>query len=193
MKRVGLAIGLFLLLLLGLYGVDTALAQGTVPRGTTVGGVTIGGMKPAAAREKLDSAFAYRPVTVKGNDMRATIDPEAAGLAPDWDATIAAAGTPSLNPITKVTSFFTTTEVPIQSEVDRARFNPAMEKVAGELTRQPADGGLELVDGKPHRIDPVVGQNVAPSTVGDAVVSGWLNPDGVDVDVTEVPPASGAQ
>ncbi|MHA6527597.1 VanW family protein [Corynebacterium pyruviciproducens] len=191
MKRVGLAIGLFLLLLLGLYGVDTALAQGTVPRGTTVGGVTIGGMKPAAAREKLDSAFAYRPVTVKGNDMLATIDPEAAGLAPDWDATIAAAGTPSLNPITKVTSFFTTTEVPIQSEVDRARFNPAMEKVAGELTRQPADGGLELVDGKPHRIAPVVGQNVAPSTVGDAVVSGWLNPDGVDVDITEVPPAIG--
>lgn len=191
MKRVGLAIGLFLLLLLGLYGVDTALAQGTVPRGTTVGGVTIGGMKPAAAREKLDSAFAYRPVTVKGNDMLATIDPEAAGLAPDWDATIAAAGTPSLNPITKVTSFFTTTEVPIQSEVDRPRFNPAMEKVAGELTRQPADGGLELVDGKPHRIAPVVGQNVAPSTVGDAVVSGWLNPDGVDVDVTEVPPAIG--
>lgn len=191
MKRVGLAIGLFLLLLLGLYGVDTALAQGAVPRGTTVGGVTIGGMKPAAAREKLDSAFAYRPVTVKGNDMLATIDPEAAGLAPDWDATIAAAGTPSLNPITKVTSFFTTTEVPIQSEVDRARFNPAMEKVAGELTRQPADGGLELVDGKPHRIAPVVGQNVAPSTVGDAVVSGWLNPDGVDVDITEVPPAIG--
>ena len=98
MKRIGLAVGLFVLLLLGLYGVDTVLTQGTVPRGTTVGGVAIGGMNPADAKNKLTSTFTYRPVEVSANDMRTTIDPQAAGLAPDWDATIESAGTPSLNP-----------------------------------------------------------------------------------------------
>ena len=190
MKRIALAIGLFVLLLLGLYGVDTALAQGTVPRGTTVGGVEIGGMKPADAREKLSSEFTYKPVEVSANDMRTTVDPQAAGLAPDWDATIAAAGTPPLNPITKITSFFTTTEVPIQSHVSDA-FSPAMRAVATELTREPVDGGLSLVDGSVNRIPPVIGQTATEESVSDAVLHNWLNPDGVTVEVTEVPPAIG--
>lgn len=190
MKRIALAIGLFVLLLLGLYGVDTALAQGTVPRGTTVGGVAIGGMKPADAREKLSAEFTYKPVEVSANDMRTTVDPQAAGLAPDWDATIAAAGTPPLNPITKITSFFTTTEVPIQSEVGDG-FAPAMQAVATELTREPVDGGLSLVDGSVNRIPPVIGQTATEESVSDAVLHNWLNPDGVIVEVTEVPPAIG--
>lgn len=190
MKRIALAIGLFVLLLLGLYGVDTALVQGTVPRGTTVGGVAIGGMKPAEAREKLSSEFTYKPVEVSANDMRTTVDPQAAGLAPDWDATIAAAGTPSLNPITRITSLFTTTEVPIQSEVGDG-FAPAMQAVATELTREPVDGGLELVDGSVNRIPPVIGQTATEESVSDAVLHNWLNPDGITVDVTEVPPAIG--
>lgn len=108
---LGLFIGLFALSLL-VYGVDFFLSRGTVPRGTTVAGVTIGGLTPSEAEKRLLTAKTPTKVEVTANDMKATFAPAEAGLAPDWKATVAAAGTRGLNP------FPITQEVPVVSKVE---------------------------------------------------------------------------
>lgn len=92
-------------------GIDTALNGDDVPRGAIVGGVEIGGLEPAAARERLAAELGDRatePVTVRAGDRESTFVPAESGLAPDWAATVDAAGHRSLNPVAWVRGFFAT-------------------------------------------------------------------------------------
>ena len=194
-RGVKVAAGFFVglvVLLLGLYLADLAFNRGNVPRGTAVGGVEVGGMAPAAAVDKLSLELGDvndDPVTVTAGDEKTEFVPASAGLGPDWQATIDAAGTESPNPISRLMGLFRTREVDIVSTADEAALAPTVERVATDLTVEPADGEVAIKDGKTDVKDPTPGQDIPADELKRAMTSNWLNPDGVSVDPTVTEPA----
>ena len=187
----GFIVGL-IVLLLGLYLADVAFNRGNVPRGTAVGGVEVGGMEPAAAVDKLSSELGGvtdKPVTVTAGEKTTEFVPASAGLGADWQATIDAAGTESLNPITRLMGLFRTTEVDIVSSTDDAALKPTVDRVAKDLTIEPADGAVAIKDGKPDVTDPKPGQDINADELTRAMSANWLNPDGVTVEPEVTQPA----
>lgn len=165
------------------YGADYVTSQGEVPRGTTVGGIAIGGMAKEDAISTLQKQLKLTDqVTVTAGERTATFSPEAAGLSVDWNETIRAAGKQSANPITRLSSFFTTHEVEIVSERDDSKLIPELERVQKELSPAPADAAIRLTDGKVEVIPAVNGQELDKKELDKAVVSSWLHPEGVSVD-----------
>ncbi|AWB85162.1 hypothetical protein C3E79_10350 [Corynebacterium liangguodongii] len=183
-------------ILTAIYLADLAFNRGDVPRGTAVGGVDIGGMSREEAARALEGELggrAERPVEVRAASERATLVPAQAGLGIDWDATVASAGEESLNPIQRLAGLFRTREVDIVSTVDQARLAPEVERVAGELHRDPADGTIAVEAGEPKVTDPVPGQEVDRAVLAEELSSGWLNPQGVEVTPSELQPAINAE
>lgn len=196
-KRSGLRIGLGVIAgLVGLtavaYGADFALTRGDVPRGAMVGDVAIGGMPKKEAQAKLQEAFgnvAEQPVHVHAGNLDTTFIPAASGVQPNWPATVDAAGSQSLNPITRVRHLFETYEVDLVSTADDSLFTPALRAVHDQLTREPVDGRVHIDDGKVVTDAPVDGQTVDRDELREAVTSEWLHPEGVDVDAEITEPA----
>lgn len=173
------------------YGVDYAMNQDNVPRGVTVGGVEIGGMNKAAAVSKLEADLnnvATKPVTIQAGELTSQLVPAEAGIGIDWEETVASAGEQSLNPITRIQSFFTTYEIDPATTVDEQVLSPAMERVRNELSPAPVEGGINLAGGTVN-IDPqpANGQDVNAEELREKLVADWLKPEGVEVkaEVTE--------
>lgn len=173
------------------YGADYALTQDQVPRGTTVAGVSVGGMSKEAASEKLSTELASRvtqPVMVMAGNKQAKLDPATAGLSVNWEETVRSAGEPSLNPIDRLTSFFTEREVGIVSDVSEGQLAPTLGELKQELSVAPIDGTVTVAGGTVGQTAPVDGQTVDLDTLRSDVVSGWLNPAGVSVEPQVVTP-----
>lgn len=167
------------------YGVDFFLSQGKVPRGVTVGGVSIGGMELTNATSTLEGQLGTtleNPVNVTAGEVSTTFVPAQAGLSADWAATVADAGEQPLNPITRISSFFNTREVPIVSVVDAAALDPVVQQVQQQLSPAPVDAGVVLRDGAAV-VDPqpANGQIVQAAELRTAMVEEWLAPTGVEV------------
>lgn len=173
------------------YGADFVMNQGDVPRGVTVGGVEIGGLDKAAAVSKLESDLgdvSTKPVTISAGELTSTMVPAESGMGIDWEQTVASAGEQSLNPISRIQSFFTTYEIDPATTVDEQALSPAIERVRNELSPNPVEGGLNI-NGGTVNIDPkpANGQDVDLEELKETVVSDWLKPEGVEVkaDITE--------
>ena len=191
----GFLVGL-IVLLLGLYLADLAFNRGNLPRGTTVGGVEVGGMAPAAAVDTLNNELGgvnEEPVTVRAGEETTEFVPASAGLGPDWQATVDAAGTESLNPVTRLMGLFRTNEVDIVSTADEAALAPTVERVSEDLTVEPADGAVAIKDGKADVTDPKPGQDIPSDELKRVMTSNWLNPSGIEVEPTVTEPAIGEQ
>ena len=189
---LGAVVGLFALFGI-VYGVDYALTKGDVPRGTTVGGVDIGGMSPGEAQSVLERELGGKvdePVTVTGGDRESTFVPAAAGLSIDFAETVAQIGTEPLNPFLRLEGLIGSgQEADIVSGVDDAALAPELERVQAELTAEPADGAVALVDGRVDVLDPVNGQQIDAAQLRERVTSDWLDPAGIEVDADITPPA----
>ncbi|MCT1628081.1 VanW family protein [Corynebacterium sanguinis] len=185
-----------LAVLLAIYLADLAMNRGNVPRGTAVGGVEIGGMSHDEATAKLEAELgetASNPVTVKAATQSSQLVPAESGLGIDWEATVASAGEESANPFTRLAGLFRTREVDIVSTVNEAALTPQLERVAGELHLDPADGAIAIDGGEAKVTEPVPGQEVDKTELFERVTTGWLNPDGVEVEPREIEPAIGDQ
>ncbi len=194
--RIIAGIGLGFLVLCGVaYGIDLALSNGSLPRGTTIAGVNVGGKDRDTALTMLQSSLndaTSKPVTVTAGERTATFDPVAAGLVVDWQATLDAAGNQPLNPITRLTSFFTEHQTPVISETDEAALGPIVDKLTAELSPEPVNAGVVLVDSKAViEPKPENGQTVDPADVREGVVGFWLEPEGVKVTAEIKPPEYG--
>lgn len=173
------------------YGADYVMNQDNVPRGVTVGGVEIGGMTKVAAVSKLEDNLGNAttmPVTIHAGELTTQLVPAESGMGIDWQRTVDSAGDQSLNPITRIQSFFTTYEIEPATTVDEQALSPAVERVRKELSRDPVEGGINLAGGSVN-IDPqpVNGQDVGAEDLKEKLVADWLKPEGVEVDaeVTE--------
>ncbi|WP_051011557.1 VanW family protein [Corynebacterium timonense] len=166
--------------------------RGTVPRGTTVGGVSIGGMTQDEAVAELESELgssAQEPVTVRAAELTAEVVPATAGLGIDWRATVEAAGVESANPFSRLANLFRTREIDVVPTVDDSQLSPELDRVRGELHADPVDGSIAIEGGEAKVTDPVLGQEVERAELKERLTTGWLDPEGVEVEPEVLQPA----
>lgn len=176
------------------YVADVLTARGTVPRGATVGGVDIGGMRPEEAQGVLERELGQanmQPVTIRAGELDSRIVPAHAGISPDWEATVIGAGEQSWNPVTRLRGFFATYEVPVASHVDEQALAPELDRVTGDLQREPSDGAVWLEGGQVRTEQALDGQQIDRAELEEALVTGWPDPEGVLIDATTSAPAIG--
>ncbi|WP_231104609.1 VanW family protein [Haloechinothrix halophila] len=180
------------------YLADLLINWGDVPRGVTVAGVDVGGMSRTSAEQTLRQELQPRfddPIKITAGDVQTELNPKSAGLGIDWQGTLEEAGKPPLSPITRITSFWTETEVGIVSQSIPERLeNTVARLVENELNHPKVEGTIKFEptgsggDVEAVAVMPRQGQQV--SSVEDAVAtieSGWLNEGGVQLDVTRKP------
>ena len=161
-----------------LYGLDLLLSNGAVPRGVTVAGVDVGGSAHADAERTLRDELGPRlknPVAVRVGDVDGKVDPAAASLSVDWAATLDKAGDQPLNPITRITSFFTTREVGVVSNADDAKLTAAIEALRPSTDREPAEGTIRFDGLNPVPVDPKPGQKLDAAGARTTLLSNWAN------------------
>ena len=89
--RSALIIGAIVIVLLAIYVAAAALLSARVPRNSTVAGVEIGGLTGPEAKDVLSTGLvsvAEGSVTVAVQGVQGQVDPAAAGLKFDADATV---------------------------------------------------------------------------------------------------------
>jgi vancomycin resistance protein YoaR len=161
-RRVLVLAGVVAVLAL-LYAGDLVFSTGNVPRGVTVAGLEIGGLSKAEATRQLQAEVEPRsslPVQITAGTVTSQIDPKAAGLAVDYPATIDAAGAQPLNPITRITSFFTDREVGVVNTADERSVTTALEQLAPVVDKDPVEGNVKFDGTTPTAVPPVPGQRL---------------------------------
>ncbi len=182
--------------LAALYGADLLLSSGSVPRGVTVAGVGVGGMSLADAEQRLRSEIGPRtegPVPVTVGDVRGEIDPVAAGLSVDWAGTLERAGSQPLNPITRITSFFSEREVGVQTTADPSALSQALEQLGPVVDREPVEGSVRFEGTEPQPVDPQPGQRLDVAASADVLQREWANGGAVALPLIELPPTTTAE
>ncbi|WP_235921397.1 VanW family protein [Lentzea tibetensis] len=173
-----------------LYGLDILISSGNVPRGVTVAGVDVGGMSHTAAESKLREAIEPRlgkPVAAKAGDVDTEVDPKSAGLTLDWNKTIDRAGSQPLNPVTRVTSFFTSREVGVATQADDEKLNAAVEALRAKTDHEPTEGTIKFEGAKPVAVDPHNGQKLKADEAANALIASWAEGRVVELPVDSTP------
>ncbi|TCO64796.1 VanW family protein [Actinocrispum wychmicini] len=181
----GAVVGLFGVL----YLVDLLTSEGDVPRGVVVAGVEVGGLSRASAEAKLREQIEprlTRPVRLAAADFTTQVEPAKAGLAPDWARTLDNAGAQPVNPITRLTSFFTSRDVPFQTQVDRAALGGVLAEIGQKVDQQPVEGTITYDNGKPAIVEPKAGRKLDPAA-GDLVVRQWADGKAIELPVVVAP------
>ena len=158
------------------YAADVALAQGDVPRGVSIAGVDVGGVDRDVAERRLTQAFEARldePVEVAADDVTGTIDAEEVGLRLDVDATLDEAGDASLNPWTRLRSFFTEVEVDPVSRVDDEALRSDLAELAAKVDRPAREGEVRFEGTTPVPVLPLTGRTLDLDESTLAVADGW--------------------
>ncbi|MFC4946874.1 VanW family protein [Pseudonocardia sp. GCM10023141] len=191
LKR-GLLIGGGAVVVLGLlYGGDLLLGSGSVPRGVTVVGVPVGGLSLADAEQRLRTEIeprTTRPVPVTAGAARSEIDPHAAGLTLDWKGTVDRAAEQPLNPLTRITSFFTKRETGTVTTVDRTALESALAQLSPIVDRAPAEGTVRFEGTSPVPVQPVPGQKLDVPAASAALQQEWAAGGTVALPLVTLPP-----
>ncbi|GAA5159306.1 MULTISPECIES: VanW family protein [Amycolatopsis] len=192
LKRAAVIAGSVLGVLVALYAVDLLVSQGNVPRGVTVAGVDVGGLKRAEAEERLRAQIEPRlvkPVAVRAGDVDTTIDPARAGLSLDWPSTLDQAGDQPLNPFTRIGSFFTSREVGVVTQADKAQLVNTLQNLRAQVDREPTEGGIRFEGATPVAVEPKQGQQLQVDDAAIAVLADWASGHPVTLPVRQTPVA----
>ena len=183
------------------YGVAFATVGGGVPPNTTVasasiGPVPIGGLSPADAQHKLTAtlgpkAAAAIPVVMAGQHR--SVDPAGAGLRLDAQATVAAAGTRSANPLSLAASAFRSIfghrKVAPITTVDAAALSGAVDRLEASLDGGQA-GGIRFDGTTPVAVPPVKATGLLKEDAAQLLRDAFLRTTGpVELPTQPVPPA----
>lgn len=184
-RPVGLIVAAAALGVLALgYVGDLVLSSGSVPRGVVVAGQQIGGMSRAQATETLQAAIEPRagaPVPVQAGEVRSEIDPKAAGLQVDYARTLDEAGEQPLNPITRISSFFTTREVGVVNSADDRAVRTALEQMAPLVMKEPKEGSVQWQGVTPMPVAPEPGQQLDVDAAVGVVEEQWASGEPVQL------------
>jgi vancomycin resistance protein YoaR len=190
LRRPLIVAGAALGALAALYVVDLMLSSGDVPRGVTVAGVDVGGLDRAAAERKLRGDLdprLGRAVTLKVGDATESLDPDKAGLRLNWNATLDAAGSQPLNPITRLTSLFTSREVGVATSADNAALTAALEGLRGRTNREATEGTIRFDGGTPVAVEPKPGQTLDIDAARRLIVDNWAAGAPITLPVHDTP------
>jgi vancomycin resistance protein YoaR len=193
-RRRRLLVAAGVLALLGLlYVGDVVLSSGSVPRGVTVAGVEVGGLGIDEAEQRLRTEIEPRtaqPVAVTVGEAMSEIDPTTAGLTVDWTGTLDQAGSQPLNPITRITSFFTEREIGVVTATDPQALDAALAELAPIVDKAATEGSVRFEGSTPVPVDPVPGQQLDVSAAADVLRQDWATGRSVALPLTELPPTT---
>ncbi|MBA3905732.1 MAG: VanW family protein, partial [Pseudonocardiales bacterium] len=178
-----------------LYGADLLLSSGSIPRGVTVGGVPVGGVALADAEQTLRAQLeprTQRPVPVTVGDAKTTVDPRAAGLSVDWAATVARASAQPLNPVTRITSLFSSRETGVVTRSDPAALDAALTELAPAFDKPAVEGNVRFDGVTPEPVQPVPGQQLDVQAAADALDRNWVSGAPVVLPLTRLAPMTTA-
>ncbi|MDG4663707.1 VanW family protein [Mycobacterium sp. 236(2023)] len=176
-----------------LYLGDLLLSSDRVPRGVTAAGVPIGGMALGDAESRLRTAVtprATRPVSVTLAGEQAEIDPAATGLSVDWAATVAQAGTQPLNPITRLTSLFSSREIGVVSTADNTALTAALDQLGTTIAKDPVEGTVRFDGREPVAVDPENGRELDVDASAELLKRNWAAGAAVELPVLELQPST---
>jgi vancomycin resistance protein YoaR len=160
------------------YLIDLLSTSGELERNTIIAGVEVGGMTPDQAATALTTqavpAYAEQ-VTVDVHGVPTSIDPAVAGLTPDVSATIEKAGVRSANPFVRLTSFFSSPELPLAVDVDNAALSSFLGKIASQTDLAPVEGEVVIEGTAVRTVDPVIGRNLQVPEAATAVAAAWAS------------------
>lgn len=179
--------------LASLYLGDLLLSSDRVPRGVTAAGVPIGGMQRGDAEDRLRADVtprATQPVAVTLGDEDGEIDPTSVGLSVDWAATVAQAGAQPLNPITRLTSLFTTREIGVVSTADDAALTAALEQLGSTIAKDPVEGSVRFQGREPVAVDPEDGRQLDVDASAELLKRDWAAGTALDLPVLEIEPST---
>lgn len=168
--------GAALLVLAVVYLVDLLSTSGEIERNTTIAGVQVGGMTPEQATAALtaEAVPVYgRPMTIDAHGEAVPLDPVAAGLTPDVAATVQAAGLRSANPFIRLTSFFSSSDLPLSVQVDEAMLTAYLTGIAAQTDVQPVEGQVALDGVTVSTVEPVTGRSLQVPAAVTAVAQAW--------------------
>ncbi|WP_194816411.1 VanW family protein [Nocardia sp. XZ_19_385] len=188
-RRVGIAAGALLAVGIIGYATDWVRSSGEVPRGTVVAGVDIGGMDKSAADAKLRAALAGRSgqeLPIRIGDVQTTLQPSAAGLDVDWDATWDNIGGQPLNPFTRFASMFTMRTVPVASSIDENALDQQLTALRVH-DRPTVEGTIEFQDAKPVAVPPVPGRELDTPAARTILIDNWVLGAALDLPVHPAP------
>lgn len=179
----------------GSYAAAHYIAGDRVPRGTTVSGVDIGGHPQGEAADRLQAGLADKlardlEVTVDGRP--ASVDPAAAGLDVDYEASVAeAGGERSWDPV-RLWNYFTGGEsTEAEVVVDDAAYNAWLATLDEQHGEAAVDGAVGFDGGEITRTAPVTGRALDPADTLAALRGSFLadDPAPVALETTDVVPA----
>ncbi|MBO9553362.1 VanW family protein [Cellulomonas sp.] len=188
-RRLLVTAGVVVVLGAAYVGASYALAD-HVARGATVAGVDIGGLSSSAAVDRLESELAdatTQPIPVVANDVQATIDPTAAGLELDAEATVATFTGPHIaNPLHLWRQIVGEGEHLAKAKVDEDKLAAAVEDLTSSLALAPVDGTVVFVDTVPKSTAAVDGWKLDEDGAVQTLTDGWISAERPVVLPTEV-------
>ena len=198
-EKSGGRVVLWLLLGLGLliggaYVAAHYAAADKVARGTTVSGVSIGGHPQAEAAQRLQAGLAERvsgPIEATIGGLPVNVDPSTAGIAVDYDASVAeAGGENSWDPV-RLWNYFTGGEdFEAEVTVDETAFAQTLASLDEQYGAAPREGALGFDEGAITTVKPRVGQALDPASTREALVAAYLAEDAEvpELDLVQVQP-----
>jgi vancomycin resistance protein YoaR len=174
------------------YGAAFAFAGDKIPGDTTVLGIPLGGLSESDAKAKLETGLKDRlaqPVTLKAGESTYTVDPVAAGLSLDVDATVDAAGAGRSLAPGHIWHALTGGEA-IQPVIkkDDAKLQAAVAKLATQVNRPATEGTITFKDAKPVQHAPAEGLQLDNAKAAGTVLAAYPadgTPDELAVAVTQ--------
>lgn len=194
-RRLWLLITAPFAVLASLYLGDLLFSSDRVPRGVTAAGIPIGGLTLSDAEDRLRVGIqprATRPVPVTFGAESGEIDPGSAGLTVDWTATVEQAGTQPLNPVTRLTSFFSIREIGVVSTADDTALTAALDRLGEAIAKDPVEGSVRFDGSGPVAIDPENGRELDVDGSAELLKRTWVAGAAVDLPVIEREPSTTA-
>ncbi|MDG3015764.1 VanW family protein [Speluncibacter jeojiensis] len=174
------------------YGVDLALTDDKVARGVTVAGVQVGGLEVDEADRRLRSVLddrARTPLPVRAGTASTELVPARAGLAVDWDATLARLGARQWNPLTRLSSFFGEREVEVVTRTDQRALARALDGLGKQIDSDPVEGDVVFRGAEAVPILPKAGQRLIDDAAARQLRGSWAEGTPVDLPVESLTPA----
>lgn len=148
-----------------------------IPRETTVAGIDIGGLSHDAAIDRLESelgGIAAEPLPVTAGEATTTLDPAAAGLTFDAQATVEGLTDFSLSPSWLLSQISGGEAVEPVTVVDETALAAAVDVMAVDLAVEATSGTVSFVDGAAVATAAVEGSSPDVEESTELVKTTWL-------------------
>lgn len=172
-----------------LYLLDLVLSTGEVPRDVVVAGVDLGGLDRSSAQAKLEESLGPRlaaPAQVVTDGHTATVDPVAARIELDWNATLDKATERTVNPFERLKSLFVDREIAPVMRGDAGRIGAALAPLSKQIDRAPQEGGIWFEGATPVAIEPRSGRKLDIDRATRTVIDRWAWGAPIELTPTEL-------